>query len=69
MSKQRAAIASVYASMISYPEDEETAGVVIEYLETNPHIRAIMQSFDFYAALEDDILGARAEMSGFSMGI
>lgn len=60
---QDKAISSVYTKMISYPKDEETAGVLMEYLETNHHLLATLKAFDFYESLVDDILAARAEIT------
>lgn len=57
---QDKAINSVYCALISYPKDEETTSVLIEYLETNHHLLAIMKTFHFYASLVDDILEVRA---------
>ncbi len=52
-------LSSFLNEYINYPEDEQAAGALINYLNTNPHIRRILQSFDFHEALNDDILAAR----------
>ena len=51
-----------------YPEDEETAGAIIKYLDVNPHIRKILQAFDFHEGLEDSLLDARASNALASAG-
>jgi hypothetical protein len=61
--QQNNALSSVYNSMVTYPSDEETAGILIEYLETNPHILAIMKSFNLLESLTDDVLFKRAELT------
>ena len=54
-------ISSVYAHMVSFPEDDQTCGVLIDYLDENPQLKTIMQTFDFYESLVNDILAARME--------
>lgn len=60
---QDAVIQSIYRAMVSFPEDEATAGAMIDYLDTNQHILGIMQSFAFAESLADATMGARARMA------
>ena len=62
-------ISAVYGATVIYPTDEATAGALIDFLDENQHIRAIIGTFDFYESLADDIMGARARMvMGLSLG-
>jgi len=61
--KQDKVIHSLYADTIIYPENEDTAGALIKYLETNQQVLAIIRSFDFYEELADDILASRAKIT------
>lgn len=47
-----------YESSVTYPQNEATAGVLISFLEQNPHILKIMKSFNIDEPLRDDILHA-----------
>lgn len=58
--KQGTELLNAYQTLINFPDDENIAGYVIKYLETNDHIRSIMQSFDFAESLTDDILSAKS---------
>ncbi|WP_454782274.1 hypothetical protein [Legionella sp. WA2022007384] len=52
-----------YQKSMNFPEDEETAGAVIKFLETNEHLKSIMESFDFAESLVDDVLNAKIRVS------
>ena len=57
-------LSTAYKSLVTYPEDEETAGALIPYLEANPQLLSLMSAFDgFHESLEDDILAARMQCS------
>lgn len=51
-----------YEARVTYPSDEAAAGALISFLEQNPHIRKIMQSFDIEEPLRDDIFHARVKL-------
>lgn len=55
-------ISSIYEQLVIFPDDEEVAGALVEFLEKNPHLRALMAAFKFHESLFDDILGARAKL-------
>lgn len=46
--------------LVSYPQDEDVAGALVNFLQENENLLNIMQSFDIYASLEDDLSNARA---------
>ncbi|KTC92667.1 hypothetical protein [Legionella cincinnatiensis] len=48
--------------LISYPQDEAVAGALVNFLQRNERLLNIMQSFDIYASLEDDLSNARAAL-------
>ncbi len=50
-----------YDALVPFPQDEIVAGALIEFLEENPHIAEIMETFNFHESLMDDILAARAK--------
>lgn len=52
-----------YQALIQFPKNEKTAGAVIEFLEKNHHVKAMMESFDFAESLEDDVLNAKVRIS------
>lgn len=56
------AMETIYNTMISFPKDEETAGIVIDYVEKSPHLYAIMKHFNVYTSLTDDILENTARL-------
>lgn len=49
--------------LISYPQDETVAGALVNFLQVNERLLNIMQSFDIYASLEEDLSNARAELT------
>ncbi|WP_133127798.1 hypothetical protein [Legionella nagasakiensis] len=59
------ALAALYRKTVSYPEDEETAGVLIKYLEANRELLLIIRDLDggFSESLDDDVLAARATIA------
>jgi uncharacterized coiled-coil DUF342 family protein len=61
-------IQKVYESMIAFPKDEDTAGKVIDYLETTPHLQLIMKRFNVLESLRDDILNNTARLHN-SLGL
>jgi len=52
-----------YLTLINFPEDEETAGAVIKFLEKNQHVKSIMETFDFAESLTEDVLSAKVRLS------
>jgi hypothetical protein len=56
------ALSGIYQTMVVFPDDEQTAKAVIDFLEDNHHIKSIMKSFNFREALTDDILSATARI-------
>lgn len=56
------AMQNVYKTMIAFPEDENTAGLLIDYLEKAPHLQSIMKSFNLLNLLSDDILDNTARL-------
>lgn len=63
---QNDAFSMVFSKVIQYPEDEDIAGALINYLESNPQLLAVMESFNLHESLMDDILGARARQLNHS---
>ncbi len=49
--------------LISYPQDEAVAGALVNFLQKNERLLNIMQSFDIYASLEDDLSNARTALT------
>lgn len=49
--------------LISYPQDEAVAGALVNFLQENERLLNIMQSFDIYASLEDELANARAALT------
>ncbi|KTD62943.1 hypothetical protein Lsan_1603 [Legionella santicrucis] len=54
-----------YQTLINFPEDEQTAEAVINFLEKNQQIKNLMESFDFAESLIDDVLNAKTRVSVF----
>ncbi|KTD57542.1 hypothetical protein [Legionella shakespearei] len=48
---------------VRYPENNDTAGLLIEFMDSNPHLLSILQSFDFDESLSDNVLHARGRLS------
>ncbi|KTD06071.1 hypothetical protein Lgra_2848 [Legionella gratiana] len=46
--------------LVSYPQDEAVAEALVTFLQMNERFLNIMQSFDIYASLEEDLTNARA---------
>jgi len=53
------AAATIYEKEVLFPKDEGVAGAIIQYLELNPQVRAIMTSFDLAESLTDDVFAAK----------
>ncbi|KTD33882.1 hypothetical protein [Legionella israelensis] len=47
-----------YQQSVHFPQDEKTAGALIEYLDFNHHIRKIAEAFNVQGKLTDDVLYA-----------
>lgn len=60
------AASTVYDKEIVFPTDEDVAGALIKYFETNPHIQSILTAFDLYESLVDDLMDAKMRVSGTS---
>lgn len=56
------AMQTIYDTMVAFPEDEETAGIVIDYVENAPHLQLIMKRFNLLESLADDILDNTARL-------
>lgn len=52
----------VLGANMHYPQNDQTAGALIEFMESNPHLLAILQSFDIYEDLTDDIFHERGRV-------
>lgn len=48
--------------LIPSPNDELVAGQIINFLKENKHLFSILQAFDLYGSLTNDILNARASI-------
>lgn len=48
-----------FNTALYFPEDEESAGALIRFLGDNQHLMNILQHFDFYDMLREDIVNAR----------
>ncbi len=59
-------ISKMYGRLLPMPEDEQVAEVVIQYLQDNPSVLNIMETFDYDESLFDDIVNAKSELNANS---
>jgi hypothetical protein len=57
------------ANKVHYPQNEITSGLLIDFMNSNPQLKSILQSFDFDESLSDSVLHARGRLSLPSSGM
>lgn len=60
--QKNAIIEGALSRLVPYPQDEAVAGVLVRFLQTHDSLLTLMQSFDLYASLEEDLANARAAL-------
>lgn len=61
--RQDAACRLIVSATVPYPENENTAGLIIDFMDSNDHLMNILRSFNFAPHLEDDVLHATGRLS------
>jgi hypothetical protein len=53
----------IYNNEVISPVDEDVASAIMEYIEKNPPVQTLMQSFNFNELMTDDVLNAKARLA------